>query len=148
MRAHELLYEDTRSKLDKLRELIDHPGTEDTVRRVAQGRLELLMASECEVALVPKITVATNITEEDLERQFLTGVPMGDLYRNLTQLSPRPNDIRFLRQGVVNMIVPPPFMGKTRQEYIQNIQSACPGARAIHSQMIEGYGYLFSISYI
>lgn len=148
MRAREFLYEDDRSKLEKLRDLIDHPGTEETVRDVARGRLELLMASECPVETRPRITVQTNVTEEDLDRQFLTGVNLGGLYENLCSLSPSPNDIQFLRQGAIRIMVPPPFMGKTKAQYISELMQACPGARQVHSQMIEGMGYMFSISYI
>ena len=148
MRAREFLFEDSRSKIEKLRELIDHPGTEETVRQVARGRLELLMASECPVEARSRITVQTNVTEEDLDRQFLTGVNLGGLYENLCSLSPAPNDIQFLRQGSIRIMVPPPFMGKTKAQYVGELMQACPGARQVHSQMIEGLGYMFSISYI
>lgn len=148
MRAREFLFEDSRSKIDKLKALIDHPGTEETVRQVARGRLELLMASECSEEPRSRITVQTNITEDDLDRQFLTGLPLGALYEGLCALSPAPNEINFLRQGSIQMMVPPPFMGKTKNQYIQEIMDVCPGARQVHSRMIEGLGYWFSISYI
>ena len=148
MRAYEILYEDSRSKAQKLQDLIDHPATEETVRSVAKSRLQLLMASECPVEVRSRLTVQTNITEADLDRQFLTGLSMGDLYEGLCGLNPAPNDIQFLRQGSIRMMVPPPFMGKTKNEYIQEILRVCPGARDIRSQMFEGIGYMFSISYI
>lgn len=148
MRAREFLYEDSRTKIEKLKALIDHPSTEETVRSVARGRLQLLMASECPVEAPQRISVPTNVTEEDLDRQFLTGLNLGQLYEGLCSLSPRPNDIQFLRQGAIRIMVPPPFMGKTKQEYVSELMQACPGARQIHSQMIEGLGYMFSISYI
>ena len=148
MRAREYLYEDDRSKIQKLRDLIDHPSTEETVRRVAQGRLQLLMASEAPVEALSRLTVATNITEDDLNRDFLIGLNLGSLYQGLCSLSPAPNDIQFLRQGAIRIIVPPPFMNKTKQQYLNEIMAACPGARQIHSQMIEGLGYMFSISYL
>lgn len=147
MRAREYLYEDSRSKIEKLEELIAHPGTEDTVRSVAQSRLALLR-SHAPVEAPARLTVATNVTEADLDRQFLTGVNLGGIYEGLCSLEPRPNDIQFLRQGSIRVMVPPPFMGKTKQEYLNELLSVCPGARQIHSQMIEGYGYMFSISYI
>lgn len=147
MRAREFLFEDSRTKIQKLEELIAHPGTEDTVRQVAMSRLDLLR-SQMPVETRSRITVQTNITEEDLDRQFLTGVPMGNLYEGLCSLNPAPNDIQFQRQGSIRMMVPPPFMNKTKNEYIQEILRVCPGARDIRSQMIEGLGYMFSISYI
>lgn len=147
MRAREYLYEDGRSKIEKLEELIAHPSTEDTIRSVAQNRLALLRAHS-PVEPQQRLSVQTNVTEEDLGRQFLTGVPLGDLYEGLCSLCPQPNDIQFLRQGAIRMIVPPPFMGKTKAQYIGEILQACPGARDIRSQMIEGHGYMFSISYL
>ena len=147
MRAREFLFEDSRSKIEKLEELISHPGTEETVRSVAQSRLALLR-SQNPVEARQRITVATNVTEEDLGRQFLTGIPLGGLYESLCRLSPAPNDIQFLRQGAIRIMVPPPFQGKTKAQYISEILQACPGARDIRSQMIEGLGYMFSISYI
>lgn len=148
MRAREFLFEDGRSKIEKLKALIDHPSTEETVRSVAQGRLELLMASECPIEAPQRIVVSTNVTEEDLDRDFLIGLNLGQLYDGLCSLNPPPNDIQFLRQGSIRIMVPPPFMGKTKQEYISELMQACPGARQVQSQMIEGLGYMFSISYI
>lgn len=147
MRAREFLFEDGRSKIEKLEELIAHPGTEDTVRSVALSRLELLR-SQTPVDAPQKLSVPTNVTEEDLDRQFLTGLNLGQLYEGLCSLSPAPNDIQFLRQGAIRIMVPPPFMGKTKQQYLGELMQVCPGARQVHSQMIEGHGYMFSISYI
>ena len=148
MRAREFLFEDSRSKIEKLRELINHPGTEETVRDVARGRLELLMASQCPAEPQQRITVPTNVQESDLDQAFITGVSLGDLYDNLVALSPAPNDIKFGRQGVIHMMVPPPFMGKTKQQYLNEILQACPGARNISSQMMGGSGYFFVVSYL
>lgn len=147
MRAREYLFEDNRTTIQKLEELIAHPSTEDTVRSVAQSRLDNLR-SKLPVAPRSRITTPTNVSEEDLERPFLTGLSLGTLYDNLTSLSPAPSEIKFGRQGVIHMIVPPPFMGKTRNQYNHEILAACPGARQISGHMIEGNGYLFIISYL
>ena len=147
MRAKEFLFEDNRSLLQKLEELIAHPGTEDTVRQVAANRLALLR-DKIPVEPRSRITVMTNITEDDLDRPFLTGVSLGDLYENLTTLSPAPCEIAFGRQGVIKMLVRPPFMGKTKHQYLNEISMACPGAQKISSQMLPEDGYLFVISYL
>lgn len=147
MRARELLFEDNRSKIEKLEELIAHPGTEETVRKVAQNRLQLLRAN---MPVVPRsrITVETNILEEHLDQQFLTGITMGQIYEGLCSLSPAPNRIHFLRQGQIQMMVPPPMMGKTRQEYYEDIYRVCPGSKNVTARMVEGQGYFFVISYL
>lgn len=147
MRAREFLYEDSRSKIQKLEELIAHPGTEETVRSVAQSRLDLLR-SQMPAEPCSRITVPTNVAEEDLERPFLTGVSLGHLYDNLCKLSPAPNVIKFGRQGVIHMVVPPPFMGKTKQQYLGEISRACPGARSISDHIQGSAGYLFVISFL
>lgn len=148
MRAREFLFEDSRTKIQKLEELIAHPGTEDNVRKVAQSRLDLLR-SQVPVEVPSRITTLTNIAEDDLDRPFLTGVSLGNLYNNLNQLSPAPNEIKFGRQGVIHMVVPPPFMGKSKQQYQMEIAQACPGARSIGGNMLSGdLGYLFIISFL
>lgn len=147
MRAREYLFEDNRSTIEKLEELIAHPGTEDTIRSVALSRLANLR-SKMPAQPRSRITTLTNVSEEDLERPFLTGLSLGTLYDNLNALSPAPNEIKFGRQGVIHMMVPPPFMGKTKQQYMNDILQACPGARHISGNMVEGHGYLFIISYL
>lgn len=150
MRARELLYEDSRSTIEKLEELIAHPSTEDTVRRVAQSRLQILRANAPAVPAAPRsrITIETNIVEEHLDQQWLVGVTMGQIYEGLCGLSPAPNKIHFLRQGQIQMMVPPPMMGKSRQEYYEDIGRVCPGVRNISARMVEGQGYYFVISYV
>lgn len=148
MRAREFLFEDNRSKIEKLKALIDHSSTEDTVRDVARGRLKLLMASQCPVEAPQRITITTNITEKDLDREFLVGLNLGQIYNSLCALEPAPVEIYFLRQGSIRLTVLPPFMNKTKQEYLNEILQACPGAKQIQNQMIEGYGYMFSVIYL
>ena len=107
------------------------------------------MASECPTETRSRITTLTNVAEADLDRPFLTGVSLGDLYDNLNSLSPAPNEIKFGRQGIIHMVVPPPFMGKTKPQYQMEIAQACPGARSIHGNMLGGEkGYLFIISFL
>lgn len=153
MRAHEYLFEttDLRSKLQKLKELIDHPNTEDTIRAVAQGKYEALLAiTPLEEEPKPsRITVPVNLKEEDLDLQFVIGITVGELYENLCALNPRPSHIEFLRQGVIRMLVPPPFMGLSRKEYYALVATALPGVRNIICNYSEERGgYLFSMSYI
>ena len=149
MRARELLFEDSRSTIEKLEELIAHPGTEETVRKVAQSRLQILRANNPQpVAPRSRITVETNIIEEHLDQQWLVGVTLGEIYEGLCNLAPAPNKIHFLRQGQIQMMVPPPMMGKTRQEYYEEITRVCPGIKNISARMVEGQGYYFVISYI
>lgn len=150
MRASEFLFEDNRSKIEKLEELIAHPSTEETIRSVAQSRLKVLQANLPAVVEPPRprISVAVNVEEQDLDTPFLPGITLGSLYDGLTSLSPQPNQIRFLRQGQIQMMVPPPFMGKTKPQYMQEINSVCRGARAIDSKMVEGEGYFFTVSYV
>jgi len=147
VRAREILFEDSRSTIQKLEELIAHPSTEETIRAVARNKLQTLRAT---IVGEPqrRINVPVNLQEEDLDNHFLPGVTLGEIYDGLCSLSPAPNRIQFLRQGQIQMMVPPPFMGKTRAEYVHEIQQACPGARHIGGHMIEEQGYFFTISYI
>lgn len=149
MRASELLFEDHRSTIEKLEELIAHPQTEDTVRAVAQTKLKTLRDNLPAVTTPQqRISIPVNLDEGDLDNHFLPGITLGHLYEGLSQLSPPPNRIQFLKQGQIQMMVPPPFMGKTKPEYMAEINRVCRGARAIDSRMIEGQGYYFVISYI
>lgn len=151
MRASEFLYEDHRTKIQKLEELIDHPSTEETIRIVARSRLKILQQHQ--LAIVPieppaRITVPVNISESDLDTYFVPGIKLGYLYDGLCNLSPAPNNIRFLRQGQIQMMVPPPFMGKTKIQYLKEINAVTIGALHIDSKMVEGHGYSFTISYV
>jgi len=147
MRASELLFEDNRSTIEKLEELIAHQGTEETIRRVAQTKLANLRAN-MPVEARRRITVPVNLEEADLEQYFIPGITLGHLYDGLCALSPAPNRIQFLRQGQIQMMVPPPFMGKTKPEYVAEIQQVCQGSRSVTSRMVEGQGYYFVISYL
>jgi hypothetical protein len=141
-------FEGRRGTIEKLRDLINHPKTEDTIRSVAESKLQILLGNQLPVEQSRRITVHTNVSEADLDRQFLIGIQLGDIYERLCSLSPQPSDIQFMHQGVINIMVPPPFMGKTRIQYTQEVLGACPGARDIKSQMIDGVGYLFSVAFI
>jgi hypothetical protein len=169
VRAYEFLCEelDKRSKLQKLADVINHPATEDTIRQVAQSKAKLLFdqmtEEEREVELAragileikplaevqpSRITVATNINESDLERPFVMGVTLGQLYENLSKLSPRPSNIQFLRQGQIHLMVPPPFQNMTKTQFIQCVESAAPGVQKISSTFLEGRGYHFVLSFL
>jgi hypothetical protein len=150
LRAYDLLFEDGRSTIDKLEELISHPGTEDTVRQVALGKLDLLRSRHPNALEKPRRGISTpvNLDEADLDTQFIPGITLGTLYDGLRDLSPSPSRIQFLRQGAIQMMVPPPFMGKTRAQYVQDIMRACPGARDVKGHMVEDQGYFFTISYL
>ena len=145
MRAREFLFEDNRSTIQKLEELIAHPSTEDTVRQVAISRLALLQSRET-VEVPTRKVVKTNVAEEDLNRPYLHGVSLGTIYDNLTNLSPAPTEIAFGRQGTIKMFVPPPFMGKSKLGYMSEIKASCPGAKDVQGHM-SGSGYLFVVNY-
>jgi hypothetical protein len=147
MRAREILYEDSRSTIRKLEDLINHPNTEDTIKAVARSKLKLLVDNE-PVPEPSRLTVTTNISEGDLDRPFIGSVQLGSIYEGLAALQPGPNQIHFLRQGQINMMVPPPMMGKTRQQYFEEIGRVCPGVKNITARMVEGEGYFFTISFI
>ena len=151
MRAFDILYEsDNRSKIQKLRDVIAHPTTEQTIKNVAQSKLDLLLLSELdeeEVDIPSRITVSTNLTEDDLDLLFIPGVPVYQIYRRLTELQPAPCHLHFSRPRV-RMLVPPPFMGLTKQQYIKHIHDSCPMFRNVTCELIEGHGYLFSLDLV
>lgn len=147
MRAHEVLFEsDSRTRVEKLLDVINHPATEETIRAVARAKLQQLMGSEP----IPQkriISVPVNVEESDFDRQFVLGVTIGEIYDALCALAPKPSNIAFLRQGQIQMLVPPPFHGLTKMQYYEIIMRALPGVRNITS----GYaseGYYFTLSYI
>lgn len=147
MRAREILFEDSRTQAEKLQDLIDHPATEETVREVARKKLK---AIEDKNPLIdaPVRVVRTNVSEEHFNIAFANGIAVKTLYEGLSRLQPLPEEINFLRQGQVQMIVRPPFMNKTRSQYIQEICQACPGVRNVTGHMLLDSGYLFVISFI
>lgn len=151
MRAHEFLFESTdpRSRIEKMRAVINDPATNENVRKVAQGRLDVLLASETPVQQKAlRHTTRTNITEEDLEIPFVVGVKVGEIYNALAGLSPSPQEIHFFRQGQIKMVVPPPYHGLTREEYYHAINQACPGIRRISAHQLGSEGYLFTLSFV
>lgn len=151
MRAYEILFEtDNRTKIQKLQDVIDHPSTEDAVRAVARGRLELLLASQPEPALpASRINIPTNLTEDDLDRWQSNARTFGQIYEALGSLSPAPSQINFAQMGhQIKIVVPPPFMGLTKQQYYQKIAEAVPGLRSIKDSRYGDDSYVFLLSFI
>lgn len=149
MRAYEVLFEsDQRSKIQKLKDVINHPTTEETVKAVAQGKLDALLASMPPEAIPPRIIIETNLTDDLLDVPYVGHRTAGQIYDGLSALTPAPNKINFLRQGTIQMMVPPPFNGLSKQVYYNMINEAVGGCRNINSTLVPGQGYFFSISFI
>jgi hypothetical protein len=149
MRAYEVLFEsDERSKIQKLRDVINHPNTEETVKAVAQGKLNLLLSSMPAEPPAPRIVIETNLTDDLLDVPYVGAKTAGQIYEALSTLSPTPNRINFLRQGTIQMMVPPPFNGLSKQAYYNMINEAVGGCRGINATLVPGQGYFFSISFL
>lgn len=154
MRAREFIYEsDNRSRIEKLVDMIQHPSTEDNLRRVAADKLKLLLDKEeplpepvtiCGVLCTPEIS--TNIKSEYLDAIFLNDLSFRDCLSRLSMIDPPPTRVEFMRQGQLVMSVKPPFNGQTRQQYFSQIDEALPGIRRISAdyQMDQGYSILIS----
>lgn len=155
MRAYEFLTESTdqRSKLQKLYDMIIHPGTEETVRAVAQAKLDELLArlpADQQQSHLPssRITVRTNVSDQELDRQYMVGITLNNIYQNLCSLSPKPAEILFTRGGQIHMMVLPPFMNMTKNDYYRAISMAVPGLQRINSQYLPDKGYHFILSFL
>lgn len=152
MRAYEILYEhvDQRSTIQKLRDVINHPATEPTVRSVAQRKLEGLLASNTGQDLIEfsRPQVETNLSYEQMDHPFIVGVTIRELYERLCALVPGPSTIHFMRHGQIYMMVPPPFQGISKADYLAMINRAAPGVRRITSQFMNDKGYMFVLSFI
>lgn len=154
MRAREFIFEsDNRSRIEKLVDMIQHPSTEENVRRVAANKLKLLLDKEepipeptvvCDSQDVPEIS--TNIKNEYLDAIFLGDLSFHDVLSRLASLSPCPVRVEFMRQGQAVMLVKPPFNGQTRQEYFDKIDQCLPGIRRLSAdyQLDQGYSILIS----
>jgi hypothetical protein len=131
-----------------MKALIDDPNTNENVRKIAQGKLAALLGSETIYEYrPPRIKVRTNVSDSDLDLAFTNGARVGDLYDALSSLTPGPQEIHFLRQGVVKMVVPPPFTNITRESYYHMIKSACPSVHRIAAHHLGNEGYLFTLSF-
>lgn len=149
MRAYEVLFEtDQRSKIQKLKDVIEHPNTEATVKAVAQNRLDVLMASMPAEPPAPRIVIETNLTEDMLDIPYTNAKTAGQIYEALSALAPAPVRINFLRQGVIQMMVAPPFNGLSKSQYYNMIGEAVGGCRQINSTLVPGEGYFFSIAFL
>ena len=141
----------SKNTIQKLVDLINHPSTIDTIRSVAQTKLDKLLDKlpdeEKALWLPQKISVPTNISEQDLEKPFAGGSQIGELYQNLISLKPGPSYVQFLAHGQIHMLVPPPFQGMSKQGYYNLINRAVPGLRRINSEFIENKGYHFVLSF-
>lgn len=149
MRAYEVLFEsDDRSKIQKLKDVINHPSTEATVKEVAQKKLDLLLASMPAEARPLRIVIETNLTDDLLDVPYTNAKTAGQIYEALSGLNPAPNRINFLRQGVIHMMVPPPFNGLSKQAYYNMIHEAVGGCRNISASLVPGQGYFFTVSFL
>lgn len=153
MRASEFIFEsDNRNRIAKLVDMIQHPSTEDTIRRVAAGKLKLILDKEEplpepeELYLPETPHVSTNIKQEYMNAIFINNMSFGECLQNLSLLSPPPTRVEFMRQGQIAMLVKPPFHGQTRADYFRQIENRVPGIRRISAdyQMDQGYSILLS----
>lgn len=154
MRARQFLREsDKRSTIEKLKALIEHPSTLDTVRLVAQEKLRLLTKPEPDIEsdssneTIKKPSV--NLPDGYLDRIFCSwsgSTTCRQIYKNLAQLVPMPSDIAFMRQGQIHLLVPPPYQGLTKGQFSEALRTAVPGARQISCKFVEDKGYHFVIS--
>jgi hypothetical protein len=161
MRAHEYLFEasDVRTTLEKLRDVIDHPATEATIREVAQRKYDLLSSQivdeeEINLPVVNRINIPVNVDEEMLDKQFIAGVTIYDIYQSLCDTLPSPSSIEFSRMGTVTIVVPPPYHGYTKLEFAQHLRANIPGVRSVTGgaqrvdKMGEMEGYIFILHYV
>jgi hypothetical protein len=169
MRAYEYLLESScnRTTLQKLCDVVSHPTTEENIKKIALEKAHLLFNNmdeeersrhmalndifEFEIIqpdVKSRITVETNIEEEQLNIPFVTGVTIGEIYDKLCGLEPSPCSIEFLRQGVIRMIVKPPFHDVSKSDYYRSIGDVIPGLRGITSLYREEGDYLFSLSFV
>ena len=156
MRAREFIFEaDNRSKIAKLVDMIQHPSTEDNIRRVAADKLKLLLDKEdpipeseviCDEDILPEIS--TNIKDEYLDSIFLGSMSFHDCLNRLATLGPPPTRVEFMRQGQICMLVKPPFNGQTRQQYFEQIERCLPGIRRLSADYQIDQGYSILISWI
>ena len=152
MRARELFFEsDNRNRIEKLVDMIEHPSTEDTIRKVAVSKLKLLLGKEEPLPEIPPkviTSITTNISQEYFDVLFLNNLTFGDCLARLSTLQPSPSRVEFMRQGQIVMLVQPPFNGQTRQQYFEQIDNSLPGIRKIEADYQLDRGYSILVSWI
>lgn len=135
-----MLFEDDRSVIDKLRSLIDHPSTEETVKDVARAKLEKLLSG---ASFEEKYSFVHNVLPDQINLTY-GGIRVSNILDGLENLVPRPHTVTFL-PGRVVMEVYPPFFNITKNQYYMMLTKIFVSVRGISSEY-KGNHYEFTIT--
>jgi|ERR1700691_1021033 len=133
---------------EKLITLINHPSTNEHVREVAKSKLQTILSKSFVKIQNLQSTneIKTNLSEKDFDKFWINDITVRVLYNRLSNLKPSPSELMFLRQGKIEMIVPPPYI-ISKKEYYSLIKTACPELVSINSEYRDNCCY-FLLSYI
>lgn len=151
MRAKEFLYEsDSRSRIEKLLDMIDHPSTESTVKQVAISKLKNLLEKEppVQTQLPVSSSIACNIKSNYMDENYVGEITFRDILNRLAKITPCPTFVEFLQQKQIIMRVEPPFGNQTRDEYFSQIAKALPGITRVSCDYKIDSGYDVFVSWI
>lgn len=149
MRAREIFFESLNSdRIEKLLNMIRHPNTETTIKRVAMNKLKNILEKEPPLPVDTLPSISHNIKEEYLDTKFINNLTFRDILERLSDISPTPSRVEFMRQGQIAMLVKPPFLGLTKNQYFEKIISVLPGVRKLSSDLQLDQGYQILISWI
>lgn len=156
MVAQVLRESEQRSKVQKLKDLVDHPSTNPHVREMAKRKIEELRSLYPDLYNEPTVvgrmdpSIETNVSEADLDKPFFQTIfgrlmTVGDYYDGLKNLEPKPYAIEFRPNGQIGFKVKGPFT-ITKAEFANRINRAVPDARSIYFAFRGDKGYAVQVS--
>ena len=161
--AQLLMESDNRSKLDKLRDLANHPNTLPHMRDMALKKIEELKNLYPETpkpkqsfvntntytppASILDKDMITNISERDIHNIYLNASSFYDIYTRFRLLSPKPYAIEFCSGGTINFRVKGPFC-VSRQQYHTMIKQLFPTVKSVNIHFQGDNGYVCALSFI
>ena len=136
---------DSRTKIDKLKDLINHPTTGDNERNIAMQKLNSLLQQQPKpFSISPTCRTTCNVSDNGWNNIYIGSMTYRKIYDALCNLIPAPSEIYF-RPGKVVMLIPPPYHGLSKQQYFGNIRQQFPYVRNFESKFIEDKGYMIEL---
>ena len=136
---------DNRTKIDKLKDLVNHPGTGDIERSVAMQKLNLLLQQQPQSFSSPSTSrTVSNVGGSHWNSIYIGRMTHKQIFDILCNLIPSPSEI-FFRPGKIVLLIPPPYHGLSKQQYFSMIRQQFPYVKTFESKFLEDKGYVIEL---
>ena len=142
-----------RTTRQKLIDLINNPATLPHIATLAKEKLTIYQETDIINKVISTykedLEIKCNVEQKDFSAPYIGGLQIGEIYKCLTNLSPKPYVIEFGRDGTVKFRVKGPFF-VTKQMYSSMLTTQIQSIKTIYFHPYEGddYGYCLTLSFV